>query len=296
MNYQETFRTALQSAWVIIKLVIPIYILADILYYYNVLERVAFLFEPFTGLLGLPAEAALSIISGVFLNLYAAVAFAAPLDMTAQQWSVLAIFLGVCHSLPVENVIMKKLGIGNLYSYSLRFFGGLLIAWITFLMPPEWFAATVTTETFTSKHYAGFMDLISTSLSSAAVLTLKIILLISVLIFVMDWIKGLPIVKNSAKNVSKGFTITVGIILGITYGAGVLIKEKQSGALSKEDIFYIGTFLMIAHAMIEDPLLFAIFGADVGMVILVRTVAALLIASLFLIFYRRSKHGNTDLS
>ena len=286
MNYQETFRTALQSAWIIIKLVIPIYIIADILYYYNVLEKVAFIFEPFTSLLGLPAEAALSIISGIFLNLYAAVAFAAPLDMTPHQWSVLAVFLGVCHSLIVENVIMKKLGISNLYSYTLRFGGGLVIAWIAFQMPSEWFSATVTSETFTQKHYEDFTDLITTSLSSALMLTVKIILLISVLIFVMDWVKSRPFVKNSAKNVSKGFTITVGIILGITYGAGVLIKEKQSGALSRYDIFYIGTFLMICHAIIEDTLLFVIFGADFSMVLGIRVLAALVISWLFLILYR----------
>ncbi len=287
MNYPETFRTTLQSAWIIIKLVIPIYIIADILYYYNVLERVAFLFEPFTGLLGLPAEAALSIISGIFLNLYAAVAFAAPLDMTPHQWSVLAIFLGVCHSLIVENVIMGKLGIANLYSYALRFGGGLVIAWVAYQMPSEWFSATVTSETFTQKHYEGFADLITTSLSSAVVLTVKIIILISILIFIMDGIKSLPWVKNSAKNVSKGFTITVGLILGITYGAGVLIKEQQSGALSRSDIFYIGTFLMIAHAMIEDPLLFVIFGADLTMVVTIRLVAAVGVSWLFGMMYKR---------
>ena len=287
MNYRETFRTALQSTWIILQLVIPIYILADILFYYNLLEKIAFLFEPFTGILGLPPEAALSLISGMFLNLYAAVAFAAPLDMSPHQWSVLAIFLGVCHSLIVENVIMKKLGIPNLYSYALRIGGGLLIAWITVQMPSSWFHATVTSQTFTEKHYESFTDLISTSFVNASILTVKIVILITALVFIMDFIKTRPFVQNSAKNVSKGFTITVGIILGITYGAGMLIKEKQSGTLSPHDVFYIGTFLMISHAMIEDPLLFAIFGADVTMVIAIRMVAAIVIAGGFSLLYRR---------
>jgi len=287
MNYKETLHTALQSAWIIIKLVIPIYILADILYYYNALESVAFLLEPFTSMLGLPAEAALSIISGMFLNLYAAVAFAAPLDMTPHQWSVLAIFLGVCHSLVVESVIMKRLGISNLYSYSLRFVGGLAIAWVAYKMPSEWFSATVTSDTFTQKHYESLTELLISSMSGAVILTLKIILLIGVLIVLMDYIKSRPFVQNSARNVSKGFTITVGIILGITYGAGVLIKEQSSGALSRYDIFYIGTFLMICHAIIEDTLLFVIFGADLTMVIAVRTIAAILISWLFLMIYKR---------
>jgi hypothetical protein len=287
MNYGETFRTAMQSIRIILQLVIPIYILADILFYYNLLEKVSFLFEPFTDLLGLPPEAALSLISGMFLNLYAAVAFAAPLDMTPHQWSVLAIFLGICHSLIVENIIMGKLGIPNRYSYMLRIGGGLLIAWIAAHMPASWFHATVTSQTFTEKHYESFTDLITTSFVNASILTVKIVILITMLVFVMDFIKTRPFIRNSAKNISKGFTITVGIILGITYGAGMLIKEKQGGALSPHDIFYIGTFLMICHAIIEDTLLFVIFGADLTMVILIRTVAAVIIAWVLSALYRQ---------
>ena len=119
MNFKLTMQRSYKSAWIILKLVIPIYILADILYFYNTLSYVAFLVEPFTSMIGLPAEASLAIISGMFLNLYAAVAFAAPLDLTPHQWSILAVFLGVCHSLVVESVIMKKIGISNIYSYSL---------------------------------------------------------------------------------------------------------------------------------------------------------------------------------
>ena len=193
---------------------------------------------------------------------------------------------------------MKKLGISSLYSYNLRFGGGLLIAWMTFQMPSSWFSATVTSKTFVQKHYGSFNDLITTSLSSALLLTVKIIILISVLIFFMDWIKSRSFVKDSVANISKGFAMTVGIILGITYGAGVLIKEKQSGALSRHDIFYIGTFLMICHAIIEDTLLFVIFGADLTLVIGVRVLMALVISWLFLILYRAKEgesHANDTL-
>ncbi len=293
MNYKDSFNSALKSAWIIIKLVIPIYILADILFYYNTLSYVAFLVEPFTSLLNLPAEASLAIISGIFLNLYAAVAFAAPLDMTPHQWSILAVFLGVCHSLVVESVIMKKIGISNTYSYSLRFFGGLVLGIVTALMPSSWFSATLSNETFTKATYESFTQLLFSSINNSVMLTIKIIILITVLIFIMDYIKSRPFIKNSAKNVSKGFTLTVGIILGITYGAGILIKESSSNALSKDDIFYIGTFLMICHAIIEDTLLFVIFGADFTLVILIRTIAAILIAWALLKIYQR-KHTNGD--
>lgn len=288
MNFKNTLNSSLKSAWIILKLVIPIYILADILFYYNTLSYLAFIVEPFTSILGLPAEASLAIISGIFLNLYAAVAFAAPLDMTPHQWSVLAVFLGICHSLVVESVIMKKIGISTMYSYLMRFFVGLFVAYITHLMPASWFEAMLSNDTFTNVTYNSFFDLMLGSSYNAVVLSLKIILLITVLIFIMDYIKTRKFIVESQKNVSKGFSITVGIILGITYGAGILINEAKSNTISKSDLFYIGTFLMICHAIIEDTLLFVIFGADFTMVIAIRTIAAIILSYIFLKIYQYS--------
>ncbi len=282
---QKSIKKALHSAWIIIKLVIPIYILADVLYYYNTLSYISFIFEPLTSLLGLPVESSLAIISGIFLNLYAAVAFAAPLDMTPMQWSILAIFLGVCHSLVVESFIMKKLGISNIYSYTLRFFGGLFIAYTATLLPDTLFYSYTTASTFTKVHYSSFYSLILHSLYSATVLSIKIIVLISILIFIMDYIKNLTFIKKSKKNISKSFSITVGLFLGITYGAGILINEANH--IKKSDLFYIGTFLMIAHAIIEDTLLFVIFGADLVIVITIRVVWAVVLAYILTCFYKR---------
>ena len=285
MNTKETLNKSLQSAWIILKLVIPIYILADILYFYNTLSYIAFLIEPFTSIIGLPPQTSLAIISGMFLNLYAAVAFAAPLDMTPHQWSILAVFLGVCHSLVVESAIMKKIGISNSYSYLLRFFIGLFLAYLTFLMPSSWFEASISITVFEKETYTTLSSLLLGSVSNAINLSIKIIILITLLIFIMDFIKTRKFILESQKNVSKGFSILVGIFLGITYGAGILIDESKSKNLSKNDLFYIGTFLMIAHAIIEDTLLFVIFGADFTMVILIRTVAAILLSYLFLKCY-----------
>lgn len=289
MNFKNTLNTSFKSAWIILKLVIPIYIIADILFYYNTLSYVSFIVEPFTSMLGLPSEASLAIISGIFLNLYAAVAFAAPLDMTPHQWSILAVFLGICHSLVVESVIMKKIGISTIYSYSMRFFVGLFVAYITYLMPSSWFEAMISSDSFKKITYDSFTNLIIGSSYSALELSIKIILLITTLIFIMDFIKTRKFVVESQKNVSKGFSIVVGIILGITYGAGILIQEAKSGTISKPDLFYIGTFLMICHAIIEDTLLFVIFGADFTMVIVIRTIAAIIISYLFLKFYKRER-------
>ena len=254
--------------------------MADVLYFYNTLAYISFLIDPITSILNLPREASLAIISGMFLNLYAAVAFAAPLDMDIKQWSILAIFLGVCHSLVVEGAILKKIGISYMYSYSFRIIMGFVIAYSSMMLPDSFFGfSSITPDVFHKETYSSIYELLYNSAYNGIVLTAKIIILISLLMFMMDFIKNTNFIKKSTKNISKQFSIIVGTLLGITYGAGVLISEANN--LKKKDLFLVGTFLMICHAIIEDTLLFAIFGADFVVVVLVRTLWAVVLVYLF---------------
>jgi hypothetical protein len=272
----STFKKAIQSSWTIIKIVIPIYILADILYFYNTLAYISFLIDPFTSMLNLPREASLAIISGMFLNLYAAVAFAAPLDMDAKQWSILAIFLGICHSLIAEGAVVKKLGIPYIYSYSLRIIMGFIIAYLATLIPERFFSSSIAYSPLNQEIYTSIYELLYNSIYNAIILTIEIVILVSLLIFIMDFIKNMNFIKQSTKNISKYFSIMVGLLLGITYGAGILISESSN--IKKSDMFLITTFLMICHAVIEDTLLFAILGSDFMVVVAIRLIWAFILA------------------
>jgi len=286
VNYKDSLNASIKTSLIILKLVIPIFILADILFYYNIFEHVAFLVEPFTSIIGLPPEASLSLLSGMFLNVYGAIAFAAPLDLSIHQWTILAIFIGINHALIVEGVIINKLGISNLYSYSLRIIVAFIVGFITSVMPSEWFSASsIVVSAFETKSYDNFIHLLQSSFTNASILSLKVIALITILIFIMDYIKSMRFIQDSQKNVSKGFSLAVGYILGITYGAGILINEAKSGSMNQKDIFYVSTFLMIAHAVIEDTLLFVIFGADFTMAVIIRTISAIIISYILLIVY-----------
>jgi hypothetical protein len=286
MSYKQSFKTSVQTAWVILKLIVPIYIFAEVIYYYNLLSHIAFLLEPIASLLHLPKEATLAIISGMFLNLYAAIAFAAPLGLNAQEWTILAIFLGVCHSLIVETAVMKKIGINVTYSILLRIVGGFIIAYPIVYIPQSYFAQQVVKEV-SLKTYENLMDVLSQSLVASLSLSVKVIILISAIIFLMDFIKNLSFIKNSKKNVSTGFTLAVGVVLGITYGAGILIKEVQAKTMSKEEVFYVATFLMICHAIIEDTLLFVIFNADLTLILIARIVGATILSYVLLLAFRK---------
>ena len=274
---KTSLNNALKSAWIIIKLIVPIYIIADVLFYYEVLQKISFIFTPLTAILDLPPEAALSIISGMLLNLYAAIAFAAPIDLDSRQWTILAVFLGICHALLVETAIMRQLSIPKSFSIILRFGVGLFVGWITTLLPKSFFQGTINTEevsTISLKHYDSLRELLQNSVYEAFILTVEVIILITIIIFIMDYIKALPFIDRYSKKVNSAFSLGTGVILGITYGAGILISEYKNSSLSTKEIWFVGTFLMICHAIIEDTLLFVIFGANPWVIVSLRIVFA----------------------
>ena len=287
-NFKETIRASISSAWLVLKLIIPLYILADLLLYYDVLKYIAFMFESITDVLDLPKEAALGIAAGMLFNLYAGIAFLAPLELSAYQWTILATFLGVAHSLVVESAVMKKIGISYTYSFVLRISMAFIAVIPILYMPKELFNGAVpVSEGVMRVNYTDLFDLLQNSFYNATILSLKVIILITVIIFLMSYLKSTKIMQNYQKKVNSSFSIMAGLILGITYGAGILIHEVKTGNLNKIDIFYIATFLMICHSVVEDILLFVIFGANGWIVVTIRLLMAFVFSYIFLKIYKK---------
>jgi hypothetical protein len=280
---KKTIDSSIKSSLLILKLIIPLYIFADILLYLGWLSHISFIFEPITDILQLPKESALALAAGILLNIYAALAFAAPLGLTPYEWTIMGLFLGVCHTMIVESAIMKKLGISYTYSFILRLSFAFFAVLPLYFMPKSWFGDTIAnSNNLANTHYDSFLDMLKGSIFSSLELSLKVILLIVAIIFVMDMIKSSKIVQDYQQKVSTSFSIVAGLILGITYGAGILINEAKSGALSKRDIFFVGTFLMICHSIIEDTLLFVIFGANFWVIVGIRIIYAIVFSYLII--------------
>ncbi|MDO5675199.1 MAG: nucleoside recognition protein [bacterium] len=285
----EGLQAALASALIVLKFVVPFYILSDILLYFDLLRPIGRLLSPLTTFLDLPLEAASALAAGILLNVYTAIAFAAPLELSSHQWTILGVFIGICHSLPVENAIMARLGISSLYSIGLRFFGGLLAVLPLTLLPASFKSggeATGTGQGLAVQQFDSFAAMLLSSAGNALILSAQVIVLVCGLILLMDWIKSLPAIKKHVEGAGTAFSIIIGQILGITYGAGILLREAGRGSLSRRDIFFIGTFLMISHSSIEDVLLFTLFGANFWFILLVRLVAALVFSLVLLRLFK----------
>ncbi len=285
-NFKDTFRAATKSAWLVLKLIIPLYILADVLLYFDVLKYISFLFEPITNMLDLPKEAALGIAAGMLFNLYAAIAFLAPLGLSGYEWTILATFLGVAHSLIIENAVMKKLGISHTYSFMLRISMAFIAVIPLTLMPKSFFSEGVM-QTVEKPIYHDVWDMLMHSFTNASLLSIKVIALVTAIIFLMSYLKSTKMMQSYQQKVNTSFSIVAGLILGITYGAGILIHEAKTGNLSKVDIFYIATFLMICHSVVEDVLLFVIFGANGWLVVVIRVLMAFVFSWILVRIYKK---------
>lgn len=93
---------------------------------------------------------------------------------------------------------------------------------------------------------------------------------------VLDYIGKLfkPVTRLFNAHEKSGFPLAVGIIFGISYGAGVLIKSTEDGDIDSKSLLIISVFLAACHAIVEDTLLFVAVGATGITIILMRVLVA----------------------
>lgn len=69
---------------------------------------------------------------------------------------------------------------------------------------------------------------------------------------------------------SAGLPMVAGLVIGLTYGAGVLIQSAEEGNLSRDELTVLCIFLGICHAVIEETILFSAAGANGLLLLAVR--------------------------
>jgi len=93
------------------KVIIPVYFVVTVLKHTQVLDYIALVFEPLMKAFGLPGEAAVPLVLGNVLNIYAAIGAITSITLTAKQITIIAVMLSFSHTLPVETAVSKKIGV-----------------------------------------------------------------------------------------------------------------------------------------------------------------------------------------
>ncbi|MBM4235100.1 MAG: nucleoside recognition protein [Firmicutes bacterium] len=114
------FRKSIGLLWLLIKIIVPVSCLVALLDFYGIVDQIAIFFTPAMSLFGLPGEAAISLLLGFLVNIYAAMGAVTAISLTAQQMTILAVIIGICHELPVETMICRYTGLRIPVSIALR--------------------------------------------------------------------------------------------------------------------------------------------------------------------------------
>ncbi|NMA61654.1 MAG: hypothetical protein GX956_07220 [Firmicutes bacterium] len=83
------------------------------------------------------------------------------------------------------------------------------------------------------------------------------------------------------------FPIVVAMVFGLTFGSGVILNHVQEGKVSPQETKVIGTFMALAHALIEDTIIFMSLGAPLLILVLPRVMVGYFMAYLV---HRRNQH------
>lgn len=117
-------------------IMIPVYIVITLLKLTPVLDFISGIFQPLMKYVGLPGSSAIALVTGTFVNLYAAAAIVAGLDMTSRQLTILALILGFSHSQIMETAIIGKMKARAYLVTPARVLFGLLAGFILHLILP----------------------------------------------------------------------------------------------------------------------------------------------------------------
>jgi len=281
-------RETLEIYWVLVRITVPIAILTELLSRMGAIEAVAPVFAPVMNLIGLPPELGLAWLTGMLVGIWGAVPLVFTLvpvsSLSVADVTVFSALILFAHGLPIEQKIIEKAGPGVIATTLLRIGGGLLYAFLLhhFLEVTGWLSAPVNpvwTAMGATPDWADyFWGLGETMLSMLVILLvlsfgLEILRLTGVLALMMKALS--PVLRLAGIRGEAEHLTAIGLFLGISYGAGLLIREAQSGAISPRQVFLSCKFMGFAHSVIEDTIVVMSLGADVYGVLVGRLVFAI---------------------
>src|SRR5699024_2885118 len=104
-------KQGLQVTWTLGKVIFPITLIVTILQYTPVLPWVIDKISPLMGLLRLSGEAAVPLVLGNALNLYAGIAAIVSFEFTVKEVFILAVMMSFSHNLFIESTVASKVGV-----------------------------------------------------------------------------------------------------------------------------------------------------------------------------------------
>ena len=263
---------ALRTAWWMVRLTVMVSFGVEVLRYFGILHWMSESLSPLFGLVGLPGEAALAFISGYFVNVYAAVAVIDTLSLDGRAITVLAVMILCAHNMIIESPVQQKCGSSLLRIFAVRTLGALVLGFCLHLLLPVSTTNIVDNSVLTASVERSLPNLLKDWAISTVLLIAKMFTLIMSLSVLQRLLAEFGAIKLLSKlfrpllvvfglPARTSFLWIVANVLGLAYGAAVMIEETERGKISRSDADLLNHHIGVSHSNLEDMLMLYAAGA-----------------------------------
>ncbi|MDX8363876.1 nucleoside recognition domain-containing protein [Cytobacillus sp. IB215665] len=303
-SVKKGFIVGLQTTWTLGKIIFPVTLIVTILQYTVILQWIMEGISPLMGLFGLSGDAAIPLVLGNFLNLYAAIGAILTLDLTVKEVFILAVMLSFSHNLLIESSVAARVGV-KLWIMMVTRIGLAVIS--AFMINILWAGGNELAQYgFISKKeevVSGWGSIIMAGVEKGLIGILQLALIVIPLMIGIQILKDLkwletfskwmsPLTKLLGMKENTSTTLAAGLLFGLAYGSGVMIQAVKEDGVSKKDTVLAFIFLVSCHAVIEDTLVFIPLGIPILPLLLIRVFVAILLTMLVAFIWKKAELQN----
>ncbi|WP_033543941.1 nucleoside recognition domain-containing protein [Planococcus sp. CAU13] len=299
-------KAGLKTTWSLGKIIFPITLLVTMLQFTPVLPFVIDLIAPIMGIFGLSGDAAIPLVLGNALNLYAGIAGILSLELTVKEVFILAVMLSFSHNIFIETGVALKVGV-KLWVVLVVRFG--LAALSGIIINLVWSGGgEIAQYGFTPEAAAapeGWLAIFLLGLEKAGFGVLQLAIIVIPLMLAIQILKDTkylnrisdkmgPLTRILGVQKNASLTLASGLVFGLAMGAGVMIQAVQEDGVSKKDATLIFIFLVACHAIVEDTLIFIPLGIPIWPLLAIRVVTALALTIFVSYLWRRAEENRKE--
>jgi hypothetical protein len=290
----------LKTTWTLGKIIFPVTLIVAVLQYTPVLPWVIKIVSPLMKLIGLSGDAAIPLVLGNFLNLYAAIGAILTLDFSVKEVFILAVMLSFSHNLFIESGVAMKAGVKLWVVLTTRLGLAFVSAAVINLV---WHGGGEQAKygliENNMEQASGFAQIFLQGLEKAGLGILQLAMIVIPLMVVIQFLKDIewlnkfsktmaPVTRSLGMQENTSTTMAAGLLFGLAYGAGVMIQAVQEDGVSKKDVTLAFIFLVACHAVVEDTLIFVPLGIPVWPLFLIRLGVAIVLTLIVGTIWKRT--------
>lgn len=271
----------------------PVYTAVTILRYTPALRLFADFTAPLMRHFGLPGEAALAVIVGNAINLYASIGVITALQLPVGQLTVLSVMLLLSHSQILETAVFFQMRAKWWLLWAVRLAVSLLAGWALgglLVRAPADDGGAVTAELarMAQLRFAGIGPALGDWALGLWSSAWKMLLVLVGIFVALEFAKRYGLLERMLAAVNRvtrwfGLTREAGLpwlggnVFGIVFGGGLIIESTHTHKLSPRQVTLVATFLALSHGLLEDTAIFVVLGANLFWITIPRIVLAVVV-------------------